>query len=447
MSNSEQTGYTFKVPYGAEIVSAQMPGGTLLGTLDVSDVPALPQLDSAVREGLDHPIGQDRSVFQIVNPGETVAIVVSDSFRQTRVDRVLPVLVAGLLESGINERDITFTYSTGTHRGPTPEEEQRILGEDIYRRFKDQTFTHDPRDADNLAYVGKTSRGTPVHINRRVHEADRIIATGAVVLHYFGGFGGGRKSIVPGVASVETIASNHSMNLHPSEDKLDPAVRIGGIDGNPVAEDMLEAAKLTHVDCIVNTVLNRKGEIARVFAGDMEAAHKEACVFASELFAVDIEERADIVIAASPSTQNFVQTHKALFNAYQAVKPDGRIVLLAPCVEGLGGEQFGKWLRLGSRGAIIAGLRKESEINGQTALSTTQKSPITILVTEMDNDAVTILGARRAGSLQDAVDLAVGELAESGRSEPTCFVMPSAAYTVPFPPPDAASDDTVANVA
>jgi nickel-dependent lactate racemase len=447
MSDSDRNGFSVDVPYGAQTASATLPGGTLLGTLDVSDVPALPQLESEINDALENPIGQERSIFNIVSPGETVAIVVSDSFRQTRVDMVLPVLIAGLLDAGIDESDISFTYSTGTHRGPTPEEEQRILGDEIYQRFKDQTYTHDPRDTGNLAYVGSTARGTSVHINRRVHEADRIIATGAVVLHYFGGYGGGRKSIVPGVSSVETIASNHSMNLHPTEDKLDPAVRIGGIDGNPVAEDMLEAAKLTHVDCIVNTVLNRKGEIARVFAGDMEAAHAQACEYARELFAVEIDERADLVIAASPSTQNFVQTHKALFNSYQAVKPDGRIVLLAPCAEGLGGDQFGKWLRLGTREAIIAGLRKESEINGQTALSTTAKSPITVLVTEMDDDDVATLGARRADSLQAAIDLVVGELAAAGRPDPTCFVMPSAAYTVPFPPEDVALDDAVADVA
>ncbi|MEE8045739.1 MAG: nickel-dependent lactate racemase [Dehalococcoidia bacterium] len=420
------------IPYGANMAHATLPSGRLLGTLDVTDTAGLEDRDSAIRRAIENPIGLDQNIFQIVNAGETVAIVVPDSFRTTRIEQVLPVLVDGLLEAGIAEGDISFIYATGTHRGPTPDEERKILGDGIYDRFKGQTYTHDPRDEENLVYAGTTSRGTKVHINKRVHEADRIIATGAVVLHYFGGFGGGRKSIVPGVASITTIASNHSMNLHPTEDVIDPAVRIGGLEGNPVAEDMLEATRQTHVDYIVNTVLNRNSEIAAVFAGELNAAHIEATMLAHSQFAIDIDEQADIVIAASPSTQNFVQTHKALFNAYQAVKPGGRIILLAPCPEGLGGEQFAKWLRLGSREAIIAGLRKESEINGQTALSTIQKAPITYVVTEMSDEDVKMMRGRTTESLDDAINSAFADLAADGRPDPTVYLMPSAAYTVPF---------------
>ena len=422
-----------EMPYGGDMIQATLPTGRLLDTLQVGEAQALENRDHAIREAIENPIGLDQSIFQIVKPGETVAIVVPDSFRTTRIEQILPILVDGLIAAGIAEEDITFVYATGTHRGPTAEEGRRILGDGIYERFKDQVFTHDPRDEANLAYVGTTSRGTRVHINRLVHEADRIIATGAVVLHYFGGYGGGRKSIVPGVASIATIASNHSMNLHPTEDAIDPAVRIGGLDGNPVAEDMLEATQLTHVDYIVNTVLNRDSEIAAVYAGELEAAHMAATKFAHDLFAVRIDQQADLVIAASPSTQNFVQTHKALFNSYQAVKPDGRIILLAPCPEGLGGDQFTKWLRLGSREAIIAGLRKESEINGQTALSTIQKAPIAYIVTEMGEDEVAMLGATRVDSLDASVSRALADLAAAGRTDPTIYLMPSAAYTVPFP--------------
>jgi len=427
-----------EIPYGSEIVQVTLPAGKLLDSIDVTDTPGLADRagvadrERLIREAIDSPIGLEKSIFQIVSPGETVAIVVPDSFRTTRIEQVLPILVEGLIEAGISESDITFVYATGTHRGPTPDEERIILGDAIYERFKNQAFSHDPRDEDNLVYVGTTSRGTKVHINRRVQEADRVIATGAVVLHYFGGFGGGRKSIVPGVASISSIASNHSMNLHPTEDEIDPAVRIGGLEGNPVAEDILEATQKSHVDYIVNTVLNGDSEIAAVFAGELEAAHLEATKLAHSQFATNIDEQADIVIAASPSTQNFVQTHKALFNAYQAVKPDGRIILLAPCPEGLGGDQFAKWLRLGSREAIIAGLRKESEINGQTALSTIQKAPITYVVTEMTDDDVRMMRGRPTESLDDAVSRAFADLAADGRSEPTVYLMPSAAYTVPF---------------
>ena len=198
-----------------------------------------------------------------------------------------------------------------------------------------------------------------------------------------------------------------------------------------VAEDMLEATLLTQVDFIVNTVLNRHEEIAKVFAGDLVEAHEAACAFAAEMFAVPIGEQADIVVAASPGTLNFVQTHKALFNAYQAVKPEGRIVLLAPCPEGLGGEQFQKWLRLGDRASIIAGLRRQSEINGQTALSTIEKSPMTTFVTELSAEEVALLQGVKAADLQAALDGALRDIQSRGIETPSVYTMPSAAYTVP----------------
>lgn len=423
---------TFSIPYGSDLVRVDMGWGRYLGTLDIAEAPAIGNLDLAVREALEHPIGQDKVVFETVQPGETVAIVVSDSFRHTGADKFLPVLIDGLNGAGIPDKDIRVVYATGTHRPPTRKEEERILGSGIYRRFQGRAGVHDAYDESSHEYVGTTSRGTPVEIDKRVLACDRVISTGAVVLHYHAGYGGGRKSIVPGIASAETTSRNHSLNLHPRENRLDPAVRIGALEGNPVAEDMIEAARFVTVDCLLNTVINRKGQIAGLFAGDIDAAHRAAAAFAYDVFAVSITERADLVIASSGDLLNFVQSHKALFNSYQAVKPDGRLVLLTRCPEGLGGEQYVKWLRLGDRDTIIAGLRKQCEINGQTALSTLQKTPITVMVTDLSEGDVALMGARKASSAADALALAREELRGAGRHQPTYYVMPSAAYTVPF---------------
>jgi nickel-dependent lactate racemase len=183
---------------------------------------------------------------------------------------------------------------------------------------------------------------------------------------------------------------------------------------------------------MVNTVLNRDGAVAGVFVGELDAAHRAAAAFALRMFGVRITEKADVVIASAGARKNYVQAHKALFNAYQVVKPDGRIVLAARCEEGLGGEQFEKWIRLGSRAAIIEGLRHRSEINGQTALSTIEKAPITWFVTDLASEDVALLKARKAASLGDALDRVREELAAGGVAEPSYYVMPSAAYTVPF---------------
>jgi nickel-dependent lactate racemase len=432
MNYANVAGETISLPYGDGRIDARVPRGVALGAIDVEDMPELTDRDAAIRRALEAPIGLDRPVLDLVRPGEKLVIVVSDSFRQTRADQVLPILLEGLRAAGLDEREFSILFATGTHRPPTADEQRTLLGEEVFNRFRGRLFTHDPRDDANLVEVGTTPRGTRVRLNRRFVEADRRILTGAVVLHYFGGFGGGRKSVLPGLASVDTIAHNHAMNLAPDTDALNPAVRIGGLEGNPVAEDMLEGAKLARVDAIVNTVLNRRSQIAAIFAGELDAAHRRAAEAARRLFSRPIERPADLVIAASAGTRNFVQTHKALFNAWQAMAPGGRIVLAAPCAEGLGGEQFVKWLRLGTRKAIFAGLRRQSEINGQTALSTVEKAPSTWMVTEMDEASVALMQARKAASLQDAIDRALGELADAGRSEPTYWVMPSAAYSAPF---------------
>jgi nickel-dependent lactate racemase len=422
-----------ELPYGPDTLGANLDWARVLGTLTVpsSEGPAQDPAE-AVRKALETPVGQAEPLRGRVKPGEKTVIVVSDQFRQTRADVVLPVLLDELKQGGVGEERVHVLFATGTHRPPTPDEQVRILGAETYARLRGRLHVHDPFDPGQLERVGTTSRGTPVSINRLALDADRLIATGAVVFHYFAGFGGGRKSIMPGIAGVDTIAHNHAMNLHPHKDVLDPAVRTGALDGNPVAEDMLEAARLVPVDSIVNTVLDREGRIAGVFAGELDAAHRAAAEFARGMFSVGIGEQADLVIASSGGARNFVQAHKALHNAWQAMKPGGRIVFATRCDEGLGGDQFVKWLRLGTREAVFAGLRRQSEINGQTALSSIEKCPSAILVTRLSQEDAGMLGARKAQSLETALSMARSEL--TGVSDPTAYVMPYASYTVPFLP-------------
>lgn len=415
------------LPFGNATMTADLAGFRCLGTLDIADAPESVDEAALVRQALDAPIGQPLPLRLRARSGDRVTIVVSDSFRKTRVDAVLPALLDDLAVGGVPDEAVTFLFATGTHRPPTPAEQEAILGDEVYARFAPRCVCHDPDDGSQLVGLGNTSRGTPVRLHRLAVETDQLIVTGAVVLHYFGGFGGGRKALLPGVAARDTIAHNHAMNLDPREDRVNPAVRIGVLEGNPVAEDMLEGALKVRTEMLVNTVLDRRGQIAGVFAGDLAQAHRAACAFAADRYTAPIAERAGLVIAAVGATKNYVQTHKALYNAYQAVKPGGRIILLAPCEEGLGGEQFAQWMRLGSRAAIIAALRRQSEINGQTALSTIEKTPITTLVSELSAEDAALLGVRTASNLQAAVDALRPELP----ADPSCWVMPSAAYTVP----------------
>ena len=418
----------FNVPYGPATLSATLDWGRFLGVIDIADSPSLADIEQCLLEYMSTPIGMDGPFLSGIRGDERIAIIVSDAYRQTGVHRYLPVLIRELARIGVSAANIRFIFASGTHRVPLPEQQRAILGAEIYDRFKHQSFVREAYNAERHVFVGTTSRGTPVELERLAVECDRIIATGAVVLHYFGGFGGGRKSILPGLASAKTIAHNHALNLHTTDNRMHPDVRIGVVDGNPVAEDMLEAAKMVRVHGIVNTVLNRRGEIAGLFVGELEAAHRAAAEFAHSLFAVPIAEKADLVIASAGSAKNYVQSHKALYNAYQAMKPGGRIIFLAPCEEGLGGESIEKWLRLGDVDAIFAALRKQSEIYGQTALSTREKSPFALMVTELSEDDVRLIGARKAASLDEALAVAHHELGD----DMTYYIMPSASYTVPL---------------
>lgn len=420
------------LPYLDRVLEADLSWGRPLPPLDISEAPPLDDVDAALYAALEDPLGQDAPLRETLPDQGEVLILVSDSFRQTRADRFLSPLIRYLEENGVSGDRIAFLFATGTHRPPTEDERRAILGEAVYARFRDRVYDHDPRNPADLVHTGTTSRGTPVYLNRRACEAAAVIVTGTVVFHYFGGFGGGRKSILPGIAGEATIAANHALNLDPIADRLNPDVAIGRTRGNPVAEDMLEGSQFRRDLFLINTVLNRNGQITGLFAGDLAAAHGAACDLARSLHGAPLRERADLVIASAGGAKNFVQSHKALYNAWQALNPGGVIILAAPAPEGLGGNRFAEWLALGTRDRIIAALRARAEINGQTALSTVEKAKNTLFLTEMTDADVRMLGGRKATSLEDALAEARRRLAANGVTAPACILMPSAGYTVPI---------------
>lgn len=424
------------LPYGDTTLEATLDWADPISTLDVPDAPALPHLAHSLQVALEAPIGDGPPLGDRLPAHGMVVIVVSDSFRKTGSAQFLPPLLDYLAARGVPDSRISFLFATGTHRAPTEAERAMILGERVYARFRDRALAHAPFDHAGLVFRGTTSRGTPVYLNRHAVDAACLIVTGTVVLHYFGGFGGGRKAILPGIAGVNTIAANHALNLDPIENELNPDVAIGRMAGNPVAEDMREGALLGPPCFLVNTVLNRQGAIAGLFCGDLLAAHEAACAFAKRLYAVPIRARADLVIASAGPAKNFIQSHKALYNAFQALTPEGVIVLAAPAPEGFGGNRFADWIALGSRAAIIAELRKNAEINGQTALSSLEKARKTVFLTELSEEEVGTLGGQKAADFPQALAMARTRLQAAGIHRPSAMLMPSAGYTVPVIPAD-----------
>ncbi|MEI6810285.1 MAG: lactate racemase domain-containing protein, partial [bacterium] len=298
--------------------------------------------------------------------------------------------------------------------------------------FKGRIYMHDPDDDANLVRAGITRLGHEVRLNRRAFETRRLILTGTVTYHYHAGFGGGRKSLVPGLAGRQTIAHNHSLSLDLNVNRFHPHVHAGSLAGNPVAGEMLEGARMRAPDFIINTVLTPDNQLAGVFAGDLEAAHAAACRYAEGIYRCDISERADFVVASAEGSSNWIQAHKALYNADLAVKQNGRIVLFAPCQEGLGNERFRHWVTRPTLDDLFDGLRKSPEVNGQTALSSRLRGAKTILVTSMGQKDRTDLGIETAPDLESAIRKTVSDLVAAGIRKPVCYTMPEALFTVPF---------------
>lgn len=325
------------LPYGKSEICVRIPTRNFLGSIEPAEKQGVLDARAEIERALREPIGS-KPLSAIVKPEHKVAIVVDDATRPAPSDLMVPPLLDELNVAGVKEENVTVIFGCGTHRAVTREEAVRLLGEDVLNRVK--VISHDCR-AEDLVYLGKTGKhGTKVYLNRIFAEADVKILTGDVCFHYYAGYGGGRKSVLPAVAGEETIKHNHAMLLHPE-------AKTGVLEGNPVHEDMVEAAKLAKVDFIVNVVINSEGEIVKAFAGDLEQAFYEGVKLVDEMYRVQVDRKADIVVVSPgghPADVNLFQAYKGVDNALEVVKRGGVIILVAECPEGHGNQVFYDWM-------------------------------------------------------------------------------------------------------
>lgn len=282
----------------------------------------------AITNALLNPYNS-RSLAEIVNPGDKIAIIFSDITRATPYNIILPPLINEL--QNIPKENICFFCANGTHRLATDNELIRILGENIFRDYK--IIQNNANDPEFHKYVGTTSSGNHVYLNKEVLNCKIKILTGFIEPHFFAGFSGGGKALIPGMASVKTIKFNHSIS-HLS----DTNVSWGITEGNPVWEEIIEAAEFVPGLFLLNITLNRKKEITNVFAGDLRVAHYEGCKFARQSAMAPVDELYDIVITSNsgyPLDLNIYQTVKGMSAAAQIVKQGGIIIMAAECWDGI----------------------------------------------------------------------------------------------------------------
>lgn len=422
----------FEVAYGKETLSFLLPSSVNAMEIEAKASQPILDIEQAILQAVAHPLGT-APLIEVVKPGDKVVIVVSDHTRLwVRTDVLLPVLLDVLNMAGIPDKDISLVTATGDHRLLTLEEHTAICGAKVLERVP--IFDHECQSQD-LVDLGLSTQGTPIKINRRVWEADKIILTGGIAYHLLAGFGGGRKSIAPGVCGYEMIQKNHALALKEAGPSgLNPNIQTGKMEGNPVAEDMLEIARLVGVDFILNVVVNEKKEFVYIAAGELHQAHLAGCRVTEEIFGIEIKEKADLVIVSSggyPKDIQLYQSIKALDNATYAVKEGGIIILVSECSDGIGSQPFQDYFKYGEVEDMSARLHADFTMPGFVSLRTAsicRKTPV-ILISSLPEDVVKLVKMVPAHSPAEAWQLATQML---GHQPKSIYVMPHGGNTFPI---------------
>lgn len=416
--------------YGDRLVPCPIPPGRFRALLRAT----VPPVERSPDELVTAALAGCSDILSPFRPGERVVIVTSDITRYTGSELYLPLLVAELNRRGIPDRAITILIALGIHRRQTSAEHRKIVGP-LHGRVA--VVDHDCDDPGGLVSLGRTANGIDVLVNRRAVEAERLILTGTIGFHYFAGFGGGRKALLPGIGGRASCLATHLSVLHPEPGTgRHPLATTGVLDGNPVHGALREACALAAPDLILNTILSPDKQIIAVYAGEWDEAHRAGCRFYAEHFSSPLSVKADLVVASCggfPKDINLIQAHKAMEYASRALQEGGVLILLARCGDGYGNPTFFSWFRHRELPEFEAALRERYEINGQTAYALLDKAKRfrIILVSELPPEEVRAMSMIPAGSLEEAVEMAEALLP----AEYTAYLIPEAGTVLPVVTP------------
>jgi lactate racemase len=317
-----------KLAYGKEGIWIDVPDNATV--IEPLFVPGLEDEAASIRAALRAPTGTP-PLMDLVSPGDSVTIVFSDITRPMPNDRVLPVLLDELAQAGVSDEQITLINGLASHRKQTEEELVRMLGEKICRRYL--VIQHDAWNNENLVEVAPNHTGRMVRANRYYMEAGVRILTGFIEPHFFAGFSGGPKAVLPGIADAESIMDNHNAMMI-----ADTNSTWAVVDDNPIWQEMYRVASATQPTFLLNVTLNKNKEITGVFAGDLAAAHQAGTDFVKRKAMQPVREPFDVVITSNsgyPLDLNLYQAVKGMSAAAQVVKTGGDIIIAAECWDGL----------------------------------------------------------------------------------------------------------------
>lgn len=397
---------TIRIPYGRTHMELNVPEKRLAGVLEskAHHYKATASQPDLVRQALEAPIGSPR-LRDLAKGKRKIVIVTSDHTRPLPTKIVAPLLLAEIRE-GNPTAEIIFLVATGFHRPMTPQELDIKFGPELLASEK--IVMHDCRDEAAMVMIGKLPSGGDIVINKLAMEADLLIADGFIEPHFFAGFSGGRKSILPGIVSKVTVLSNHCSKFIAHEN-----ARAGVLDGNPLHIDMVYAAKQAKLGFIFNVVIDAEKRIIKAFAGDMEKAHLEGCAFVKKLASVKAVP-ADIVVTSNggyPLDQNVYQAVKGMSAAESTCKPGGVIVIAAACNDGHGGQTFYDWF-LEAKDASeimckIMDIDMESTVadqwEAQIAARIQLKHPVIIVSDQCDHEVIRNMYFQVARTMEEAM--------------------------------------------
>ena len=407
--------------YGDQRLRVAVPHTNLLGVFSPRNAPPPDDAAALIGTALQQPIGTP-PLRALARAGQRVAVVISDLTRPCPSAQLLPPILDELKAAGVADAAMTIIIALGLHRPMTDAEIEAAVGREVAQRVR--VLNHDPADT---VHLGATSAGTPVEFFRPLVDADLRVCLGNLEFHYFAGYSGGAKAILPGCASRATISANHAMMAHPD-------ARAGRVDNNPVRRDIEEGVAMLGADFMLNVVVDEAHRVTAAVAGDVIAAHRVGCDLIRQRGALPIPQRADVVLAGAggwPKDVNLYQAQKALENASYAVRPGGTIVLFAECREGFGSPVFETWMRdAASADDILARIQQGFVIGGHkaAAIAAVLKRAHLYLVSSMVDDALTRLGIRLCHDAGEAVAQA---LAEAGRGA-TVLALPDAGSSLPL---------------
>ena len=417
--------FTFR--YGDGTVEAELDEKNILGVLKGHPTPPIGDIPAELARAVEHPIDSP-PLAEYVAGAKTVCLVISDMSRfWMRQDLVIPPLIDYLRDRcGIREEQITILVANGTHTGGSEKELRTLVTDRVFDSVK--VVNHDC-ETEDLVYLGTTPHDTPVWVNAAAAGADRVICLGACTHHVMAGFGGGRKSILPGISGAETIRHNHAFALDPLRFRSNPRIGNGKLEDNPLHQDMCEAAALMPSLFVISLVMNPDMKLAAIFAGHYLSSWKRGCEAADAMYRVSVPGRADAVIAGCggyPKDMSLYQGTKTIDNVEMCLKPGGTLILIIEARDGGGPAEYFDWIKNLRDGTFEDRLRNHFTIPGYIFfLNCEQAQRYRILMlTSIPPETVAPMGIRAFSRMEEL-------LAEADLGEKSLYVIENGSTVIP----------------